>query len=148
MTEDYKQLRIKQLTRSSEPFLKGRSVNRPAKGWLSAMREVSGITLRELASRLRVSHQTIAALEKSEAADRVTLKRLRAAAEALDCQLVYAIVPRAGTVEDFAEKKVLGNLRNRVLAVDHSMALEAQQVGDVEEKIREEAARILKRGRK
>lgn len=34
-------------------------------------------------------------LERSEAGDRITLKSLRAVANALDCDLVYALLPRA-----------------------------------------------------
>jgi predicted DNA-binding mobile mystery protein A len=148
MNINYNQLRINQLTRSLEPFMNARSMNRPAKGWLLAMREVSARTMRELASKLEISHQTYAALEKAEAEDRITLKRLREAAEALDCQLVYALVPRKGTIQDFAEAKTLKSIRERVNAVEHSMALEAQQVGNVEEKVKEEMARVQKYGRK
>ncbi|HEY1661378.1 MAG TPA: transcriptional regulator [Verrucomicrobiae bacterium] len=147
MKNTYNYLRIRQLTRSLEPILNARGMKRPTKGWLSAMREISGTTLRELASRLNVSFQTVAASEKAEANDRITLKGLRETADALGCELIYALVPKKGTVQDFAEAKTYHRIKERVSAVEHSMTLEAQQTGNVEEKVREEVARTLKHGR-
>jgi predicted DNA-binding mobile mystery protein A len=143
----YSELRIKQVAASLEPILNARGLKRPVKGWLAAMREISGVTLRTLASRLHVSFQTVAALQKAEAEDRVTLKKLREAANALDCELVYAIVPKQGTVREFAERSIVQTTNEQVSAVEHSMALEAQSVGNVEEKIREEVAKKLRYGR-
>lgn len=138
MNASYTQLRIKQLRQQLAPFLEGRKMSRPAKGWIFALRQVSGLTLRDLAARLKISHQTVAALEKSEAEERITLKRLKEVAEQMDCQLVYAIVPRSGSIEEFALAKASQELRQRVISVSHTMALEDQQVGNAEEKIREE----------
>ncbi|MGO8765230.1 MAG: helix-turn-helix domain-containing protein [Limisphaerales bacterium] len=143
----YNELRIKQVATSLEPVLNARGLKRPVKGWLAAMREISGVSLRSLASRLRISFQSVAALEKAEAEDRVTLKKLRQAANALDCELVYAIVPKHGTVREFAERSLVQKTNEQVSAVEHSMALEAQSVGNVEEKVREEVAKKLRYGR-
>ncbi len=111
------------------------------------MRELSGTSLRELASKLHVSFQTVAALEKAEAEDRITLKRLRETADALGCELIYGLIPKKGTVQDFAQAKTYNSIKERVSAVEHSMALEAQQTGDIDEKVREEVAKTLKYGR-
>ena len=110
-------------------------MSRPAKGWIFAMRQVSGTTLRDLAVKLKIKHQTVAALEKSEAEDRITLKRLREVAEQMNCQLVYAIVPRGGSIEEFAMAKDSQEVKQRAMAVSHTMALEDQTVGNMEEKI-------------
>jgi hypothetical protein len=49
----------------------------------------------KVARTLKSSRQLPVQLEKAEAEDRVTLKSLRAAAQALGCELVYALVPKA-----------------------------------------------------
>jgi predicted DNA-binding mobile mystery protein A len=138
-------LRIKQLNQQLEPFLALRTIARPWKGWLSAMREISGVTLKELADKLKTSPQVVAALQKSEAADRITLRKLRAAADALDCELIYALVPKTGSVQDLAEAKITREVDARIRAVEHSMMLEDQAVGGVEEKIKEELHSRLKK---
>ena len=145
MKPEFKDLRIKQLARLMENVSIPRGNQRPQRGWIAAIREVSGVSLRELASKLGVRHQSVAALEKAEAEDRVTLKHLRQAAEALNCELVYALIPKKGTIRDLAEAKIREEVSERVLAVEHTMALEEQAPGKVKEKIDEETKRILNR---
>jgi predicted DNA-binding mobile mystery protein A len=81
-------------------------------------------------------------LEKAEAEDRITLKSLRTAANALDCDLVYALVPKAGTMEDLIENRARAQARKQVLGVEHSMALEDQAVGRVDEAVEAETRRL------
>jgi predicted DNA-binding mobile mystery protein A len=147
MRPEFKKLRIGQLQKTSEPFLSLRDSPRPRKGWLLAMREVSGLTVREIAKRLGKAPSLVVQLEKSEAEYRITLASLRDAADALGCQLVYAIVPKIGNVEDLAEARARAMATENVGRVEHSMALEDQAVGGVPAKIEEETKRILKKGR-
>lgn len=98
---------------------------RPAQGWLRAIRTALGMTTGQLAARLGTGQSTVAAYEKREAEGTITLDTLRRAAAALDCELVYALVPRRplrAAVEDQAAQVA----RQRLAAVAHSMALEDQ----------------------
>ena len=52
------------------------------------------MTTRELAARMHVSQPAVTQLERSEITGRAQLGSLRKAAAALDCDLVYALVPR------------------------------------------------------
>jgi predicted DNA-binding mobile mystery protein A len=83
-----------------------RGVERPAAGWLRAMREAGGVSAGELGRRLGVSRQLPLQFEHAEAADSITLKSLRAVAAALGCELVYALVPRQAGLEILAESSV------------------------------------------
>ena len=65
----------------------------PAKGWVRAIRDALGMTAVQLANRMKVSQPSVVALEKDEAKSTVTLARLERAAEAMECTLVYALVP-------------------------------------------------------
>ena len=145
MEAEFKHLRLRQLERSLKPFMAAQSVPRPTKGWIRAIREASGITLIELATRMKRSLSLAAQFEKSETEYRITLNSLRQVADALGCDLVYALVPKRGTLHDLAESRASEEVSPDVLAVEHTMALENQAVGGVKEKIREEANRILKR---
>jgi hypothetical protein len=49
-----------------------------------------------------VSRREIFRLEKSEEEARIQLGTLRRAAEALDCELIYALTPRQGTLHEMA----------------------------------------------
>src|ERR1700689_1270651 len=65
----------------------------PVHGWIKAIRRALGISEPQLAKRLNVTQPSIAALEQSEEKGTIELATLRRAAEALDCRLVYALVP-------------------------------------------------------
>jgi len=148
MRPEFRRLRVKQLARALEPFDAAKDSQRPPKGWLRAIREASGISLREMASRLKKTPTLATKLEKSEAEYRITLASLRDAADALGCQLLYALVPKGGSIQDLAEQGARTKAAENVRAVEHSMALEDQAVGGIENKIEEETRRILKKAGK
>jgi predicted DNA-binding mobile mystery protein A len=148
MRPEFRALRAKQLEKALEVFAPAKNSSRPQKGWLRAVREATGISLRELATRLKKTPTLAVKLEKSEAEYRITLASLRDAADALGCRLVYALVPKSGSIHDLAEQGARTKAAENVRAVEHSMALEDQAVGGIEDKIEEETRRILKKARK
>ena len=109
--------------------------DRPSGGWIRAIRTSLGMSIRQMAERIGITQQSAARLEKNEADDAITLKSLRKAAEALDCRLVYALVPNEGGLWDIVRRQALKKAAGIVGPVDHSMMLEAQDVGDRQEKI-------------
>jgi predicted DNA-binding mobile mystery protein A len=145
MKPEFRELRLNQIDRSLEPFVGLRSVSRPQRGWLRAVREALGITIREVSRKMRKTPQTVASFEKSEAADRVTLQTLRCYAEALDCELVYVIVPKNGPLKRLAEARIRAKAEKDVRAVEHTMALEDQATSGIEDKIDRETKRMLKK---
>ena len=145
MRSEFRNLRLKQLDRSLEQFQAARKVSRPSKGWIRAIRQALGVSSGELARRLGTSRQLPLQLEKGEAEDRITLKSLRAVANALDCDLIYALVPRAASMEELIENRARAEARQRVLGVEHSMALENQAVGNLDEAVEAEARRVARK---
>jgi predicted DNA-binding mobile mystery protein A len=100
---------------------------RPHRGWLRAVREALGMTLKDVARQMGVTPATAAGFEKREADDTITLASLRRVAEAMNCRLVYAVVPEASlreTVRDRAARIV----DERLARVGHTMRLENQSV--------------------
>jgi hypothetical protein len=51
---------------------------------------------------MKVSPQAVHQLEKSEAAGTISLKQFEAAAAAMGCRVVYAVVPRKGSLSELA----------------------------------------------
>lgn len=103
----------------------------PPKGWIRAIRDALGMTGVQFSRRLKVSPQSVDALEKSEANGSIKIETLRRAAEALDCTLVYALVPNSsleGAVRERARRIALRDLGR----VAHTMKLEAQDTGDAD----------------
>jgi predicted DNA-binding mobile mystery protein A len=100
---------------------------RPTRGWIKALREALGMTTAQLAKRLGVAQPSVVGLEQAEASKRITLKTLERTARALDCTLVYALVPRK-PLESLVEERAREAARKRLQAISHSMALENQRV--------------------
>ena len=105
---------------------------RPPRGWIKAIREALGMTTAQLAKRLGVSQPRILGIEKAESSGTVKLETLERAARALDCRLVYALVPK-GSLESMTEDRARTLARKRLRATSHSMALEDQRVDKADE---------------
>jgi len=118
------------LDRTLSPF-QNLPHRRPAKGWIRAIRNAFGMTAEQLGERMGVSQPTVQGLETSEADDAIQLKTLRRAAEALGCELVYALVPKA-SLEATYNAAAQALARRELGRIDHSMALEDQAVDDAE----------------
>ena len=99
----------------------------PVRGWIKAIREALGMTALQLAKRLNVKQPSIVALEQSEAKGTIELATLRRVAEALDCRLVYALVPNKPLEQTVGERALLF-ARRRLEPIEHSMALGDQKV--------------------
>jgi predicted DNA-binding mobile mystery protein A len=145
MRNEFRGLRLKQLDRALEPFRAARGVPRPSKGWIRSIRQALGVSSGELARTLGMSRQLPLQLEQSEAEDRITLKSLRAVANALDCDLVYALVPRGSGIGQLIESRARVEAENRVRAVEHSMALENQAAGRIDEAVEKETRRLVRK---
>lgn len=111
--------------------------SRPPRGWVRAIREALGMTTAQLARRMGVSQPRIATLEQAEARGAITLETLENAARALDCRLVYALVPRE-PLDVLVEERARRLAQKRIEAISHSMALEAQQVDLADESAQRE----------
>jgi hypothetical protein len=91
------------------------------------------------------SRQLALQQEKAEAEERITLKNLRTLANALDCDLVYALVPRTKTIQELIENRSRVQAQRNILSVEHSMALEDQAAGNLDQAIEIETQRLLKK---
>jgi predicted DNA-binding mobile mystery protein A len=99
----------------------------PVRGWIKAIREALGMTTAQLAKRMGVRQPSVVALEQSEVRGTIELATLRRVAEALDCTLVYALIPNK-PLEATIRERARAFARRRWRPVEHSMLLEDQQV--------------------
>ncbi len=107
----------------------------PPKGWVRAIRDAIGMTGGQLGRRLGMTAQAVVSLERSEASGKIQLNTLRRAAEAMDCVLVYALVPNTSLTE-MVDRRARELALRALRRVSHSMALEDQQVDrDLEKRI-------------
>ena len=109
----------------------------PARGWLRAIREALGVTTKQLGSRLGVVPSRITALEKAEVTGGTTLRSLREAAEAMDCILVYAIVPKR-PIDELLRARASARADEELSRISHTMRLEDQAIDAADHKAERE----------
>ena len=115
-----------------ERFKKLEPVSRyssPVRGWIKAVRGALGMTTAQLARRLGVKQPSVVAIEQSEAKGTIELATLRRVAEALDCTLIFALVPKK-PLEAIVRDRARTFARRRRGPIEHSMLLENQKVKD------------------
>jgi predicted DNA-binding mobile mystery protein A len=116
----------------------------PKTGWLRTLRSALGLTTRQLARRMGVSQAAVVAAERSEVNQDLTLTTLRRYAQAMDCEVVYALIPRR-PLEEQIEAQADQVAREEVRRVRESMALENQStdVGVVDQQVKSLKRRLL-----
>ena len=82
-------------------------------GWLRGVRQALGMRVAEVARGMKMGESEVYRLEISEIRETITLTKLRAAAAAMGCEVVYGVVPTQGTLEDLAEGLVTERLKRK-----------------------------------
>jgi len=139
MDKQFRDLQLQQMDALLEAWRGSQLSSRPRSGWVRAIREAMGMSAAAFARRLGMTPVGVRKLESSEASDTITLASLRKLAQALDCELRYALVPRTSLlqqVKDRAERVA----RERLSPIAHSMALEDQAVQVLQNKLQLELA--------
>ena len=113
---------------------------RPQRGWVKAIREALGTTTAQFGRRMGVSQPRASNIEKAEATSKITLESLERAAEALDCRLVYALVPHE-SLDAQVKERARKLAEKHLTSVSHSMTLEDQRARD--EDTREQFERLI-----
>jgi len=125
MVKKYQKTALEQLDASLAQFAPLRDMQPPRKGWIRAIRDALGMSGRQLGQRMGVSKMWVADMERLEANGATSLKTLRRAAEAMDCVLVYALVPKTSLKETLL-KQARQKVRQDMARASHTMALEDQ----------------------
>ena len=105
------------------------SMRTPPEGWLRTVRKALGMSGPQLARRMGVSRARIQQAEQAELSGSATLKSMQAAARAMDCRFVYAIVPEK-RIEDVIATQARRKAKALVGRASTHMALENQLLPD------------------
>jgi len=147
MSPEFNQLRLEQLQGSLSLYSSLAARKTPVRGWLRLVREALGLTGRQQALRLGIAQATLHKSEEAEAEGRITLGQLQKLANGLDCDLVYALVPRRPLTEVIQERARAIAIEE-VRGVAHTMTLEDQRPSDkrIESQVERRTEELL-RGR-
>ena len=140
----WKKNTIEEFDATLRPFRFLASRLRPPKGWIHAIRNVLGMSGRQLAQRLGVTRQAIMSLENNEMNDSITIKSMQDIGRALDCQFVYAFVPETSLAE-MIKKQATRIAELKLERASQTMTLENQAVNEKQQQkaLRAEIERLV-----
>jgi hypothetical protein len=95
-----------ELERKVRPYRKALTQPRPKEGWLRAMRMAVAIPAKRIAEALQLTPKMVFYTERAEQKRKISLERLEQMARALECDLVYGLVPWQRSLEDRAMELV------------------------------------------
>mgnify|MGYP000731214466 CR=1 FL=1 len=134
MSTIFKKLKYHQTESSLELWRTAELSLLPKQGWIRTIRNALGMSAGALGRRLGMTSANVLKAEKSEARDTITLKSLRKLAEALDCDLKYALVPRY-SLEEMKTRQAKKIAHEKMQSIGHSMKLEGQEVDSAAQKL-------------
>ena len=84
-------------------------------GWVKYIRNALGMTTEQLAKRLGVTRRRVGMIEQAEVRRRHNFEITQTSAQAMNCNLLYVIIPKTSirqTLEEQAKKFVLKHLKD------------------------------------
>lgn len=146
MKVDLNSLAHTQIDKRLDTLREMKSKSSVAHGWIKYIRKAMGMTLNDLGELTGLSGRTIAQAEKREVEGKVTLATLKKMAEAMECELVYALIPKK-SVKETIENKARAKAIERLNEAGLHMKLEAQDVtGDLNERVERLARKLIANG--
>lgn len=152
MNNSLRKLQIEQLDGKLKEMKSCFNVRLPSNGWLFTIRRTLNVSLKQVGNKLGISSQSVREMEERERSKNITLKSLSQAADAIDMQLVYAIVPKDDSLEKLIDRKAKQLAYQIVMRTSHSMSLEDQEnmpdrikkaIDEKAEKLKNELPRYL-----
>lgn len=131
----------KMIEKKLAPWMDLRVFAVPPSGWLKAVRGALGLSAAQLARRMGINQASLTRLEAREGQGTVTLESLEKAARAMNCRLIYAIVPdnNYDSLDAILRERARMAALRILAPIGHTMKLEQQGVGaqETEEHARE-----------
>lgn len=112
-----------------------------SEGWITTMRKALGMSGAQLARRAGITRAAVNASERKECDGAITLRKMTELAEAMDCEFVYAVVPK-DTSDDVIMRQARRKAEKLVRRARGHMALEKQALP--EQHTREEIDRVAR----
>ena len=134
------QLQYRNLVDSAATTVAG--LKTPPEGWLRTVRNALGMSGAEVGKKMGVTRARVTQAEHAELTGGVTLKSMKATADAMGCRFVYAIIPSSGRIEDIITAQARKKAAAIVGTASQHMALENQKLPD--DRIAEEVERLTR----
>jgi len=130
-----------QLDRKIKLLGKAETLTIPSSGWIFAIRQALGMSLRQLGSKMGITPQSVKEMEEREKNGSISLIVLRHFGKSMDMKLVYGFIPKQKSLEKLVEERAAELAEEIVTRTSISMELEDQKLGSelIKKAIKEKA---------
>ena len=118
---------LEQIDRKILQLKKIEDLTIPSSGWIYAIRQALGMSLRQVGNKMGITPQSVKEIEIREKNGTISLNVLRQFGEPLDLKLVYGYIPKNDSLEKIIEKRAGEIAREIVNRASTSMKLEDQE---------------------
>ena len=122
-----KHLKHRQIAEKTDEIRQQKTLFLGVQSWVRYIRDGLGMTLEQLSRRTELSTSTLGQLEKNESMGKVTLGSLKKIGEAMNCQLIYALVPNEN-LEAMRDRQALKKAQQLLEESNLQMEYEDQAV--------------------
>ena len=119
---------LSQTDRKIRLLAKSQGVVVPASGWIYAIRQSLGMSLRQLGNRMGITPQSVREMEEREKSGTISLNVLREFANSMDMKFVYGFIPKKKSLEKLLDDRVKKLAEDIVKRTSVSMELEDQKL--------------------
>jgi predicted DNA-binding mobile mystery protein A len=117
---------LEQIDRKIHQLKKLDNLTIPASGWVYAIRQALGMSLRQLGIKMGIKPQSVKEIEEREKNGTISLNVLRQFGKSLDLKLVYGFIPEQDSLETIIEQRATEIAKEIVNRTAISMNLEDQ----------------------
>src|SRR4030042_1380981 len=135
---------LSQTDRKIRQLAKSAGVIIPSSGWIFAIRQALGMSLRQLGNRMGITPQSVREMEEREKNGTVSLNVLRQFAKSMDMKFFYGFVPNQKSLEQLLDERAMKLAEDIVKRTSVNMELEDQKIGSglIRKAIKEKAAEL------
>jgi predicted DNA-binding mobile mystery protein A len=135
---------IGQTDRKIRQLAKSDGVTVPSSGWIYAIRQSLGMSLRQLGNRIGITPQSVKEMEEREKNGTISLNVLRQFGKSMDMKFIYGFIPKQKSLEKLVEERAASLAEDIVKRTSINMELEDQKIGSklIQKAIREKVHEI------
>lgn len=117
---------LEQIDRKILKLKKAQNLSLPSSGWVFALRQALGMSLRQLGKRMGITPQSVKEIEEREKSGTISINVLKQVGNSLGLKLIYGFIPEGKSLEEMIDKRAIELAREIVSRTSISMKLEDQ----------------------
>ena len=118
---------LEQVDRKIHQLRKIEELSIPSSGWVKAIRQSLGMSLRQLGLKMGITAQSVKEIEERELNETISIRVLKQFSHSLNMKFIYGFIPQDKSLEDMIERRAMEIATSIVSRTSMNMKLEDQE---------------------